>query len=130
MSERRFRHTPGGLSSVGLLVVYRRRIVGGRVVRRLSEGLERIADERGRQIVAKAVMPDHTNLFVRVGPTVGCAGAYRRRIARVLGREFPRPHSHAMALWSPSYFAASDGYVSESTVRRDIEHRWKAVMGP
>ena len=78
MSERRFRHTPGGLSSVGLLVVYRRRIVGAGVVRRLSEGLERIADERGRQIVAKAVMPDHTNLFVRVGPTVGCAGAYRR----------------------------------------------------
>src|ERR1700722_20387564 len=44
MSERRFRLTPGGVSSVGLLVVwcpmYRRRIVGGRVVRRLSAGLE------------------------------------------------------------------------------------------
>jgi putative transposase len=104
-----------------------RRRAGGPPAKRGAGG---IADERGWQIVAKAVLPDHTNLFVRVGPTVCCAGAYRRGIARVLGREFPRPHSHAMALWSPSYFAASDRYVSESTVRRDIEHRWKAVMGP
>jgi len=27
-----------------------------------------------------------------------------------------------------SYFAASVGYVSESTVRRYIEHQWDAVM--
>jgi REP element-mobilizing transposase RayT len=30
-------------------------------------------------------------------------------------------------LWSPSSFVASVGYVSESTVRRLIEHRWDAV---
>lgn len=30
-------------------------------------------------------------------------------------------------LWSPSYFAASVGYVSELTVRRYIEHQWDAV---
>ncbi len=33
----------------------------------------------------------------------------------------------AKVLWSPSYFAASVGYVSESTVRRYIEHQWDAV---
>ena len=32
--------------------------------------------------------------------------------------------SFAKVLWSPSYFAASVGYVSESTVRRYIEHQW------
>jgi len=31
-------------------------------------------------------------------------------------------------LWSPSYFAASVGYVSESMVCRYIEHQWDAVM--
>lgn len=30
-------------------------------------------------------------------------------------------------LWSPSCFAASVGDVSESTVRRYIEHQWDAV---
>ena len=47
MSERRFRRTPGGVSSLGLHVVwcpkYRRRILGGRVVRRRGELLEQIA---------------------------------------------------------------------------------------
>ncbi|WP_081272086.1 transposase [Mycobacteroides immunogenum] len=34
----------------------------------------------------------------------------------------------AKVLWSPaSYFAASVGYVSESMVRRYIEHQWDAV---
>ena len=49
MSERRFRRTPGGVSSLGLHVVwcpkYRRRILGGRVARRLSEPLEQVARE-------------------------------------------------------------------------------------
>jgi putative transposase len=30
-------------------------------------------------------------------------------------------------LWSPSYFASSVGCVSESTVRRYIEHQWDKV---
>ena len=76
-------------------------------------------------------MPDHVHLFVRVGPTVAPARvvrAFTGGIAQVLRREFPRLRSHARALWSPWYFAASDGHGSESTVRRDIEHRWEAVM--
>jgi REP-associated tyrosine transposase len=39
--------------------------------------------------------------------------AYLRRLVKVL--------------WSPSYFAASVGSVSESTVRRYIERQWGAV---
>ena len=56
MSERGFRRTLGGVSSLGLHVVwcpkYRRRILGGRVARRLSVLLEQVADEHGWQIVA------------------------------------------------------------------------------
>ena len=118
MSERRFRRTPGGVSSLGLRVVwcpkYRRRTVGGRVARRLSELLEQIAGEHGWQIMAKEVMPDHVQLFVRVGPTDAPAQvvrAFKGRTARLLGCEFRHLGSHATVLWSPSYFAASVGYV-------------------
>lgn len=136
MSERRFCRTPGGVCSLGLHVVwcpkYRRRVLGGRVACRLGELLEQIADERGWQTVAKEVMPDHVvHLFVRVGPTDAAAAAvvraFKGRTARVLRREFPYLRNHAKVLWSPSYFAASVGYVSESTVRRYIEHQWDAV---
>jgi putative transposase len=135
MSERRFRRTPGGVSSLGLHVVwcptYRRRILGGRVARRLSELLEQVADEHGWQIVAKEVMPDHVHLFVRVCPTDAPASVvrvFKGRTARVLRQEFPHLRKHAKVLWSPSYFAASVGYLLESAVRRDIEHQCDAVM--
>ncbi|PBA08604.1 IS200/IS605 family transposase [Mycobacterium avium] len=134
MSERRFRCTPGGVCSLGLHLVwcpkYRRRILGGRVAARCDELLEQIASEHGWQIVAKEVMLDHVHLFVRVGPADAPAmvvRAFKGRTARVLRHEFPYLRRLAKVLWSPSYFAASVGYVSESTVRRYIEHQWDAV---
>jgi putative transposase len=134
MSERRFRRSPGGVSWLGLHVVwcpkYRRRILGGRVARRCGELLGQIADEHGRQIVAKEVMPDHVHLFVRVWPSGAPAAvvrAFKGRTARVLHQELPHLRNHTKVLWSPSYFAVSVGYVSESTVRRYIEHQWDAV---
>ena len=135
MSERRVRRTSGGVCSLGLHLVwcpkYRRRVLGGRVARRCGELLEQVAAERGWQIVAKEVMPDHVHLFVRVGPTEAPPAvlrAFKGRTARVLRQEFPLLRNHAKVLLSPSYFAASVGYVSESTVRRYIEHQWEAVM--
>jgi len=44
----------------------------------------------------------------------------------VLRHEFPWL-AKSKVLWSKSYFAASVGYVSESTVRRYIEHQWDAI---
>lgn len=134
MSERRFRRPPGGVCSLGLHLVwcpkYRRRILGRRVAARCDELLEQIASGHGWQIVAKEVMPDHVHLFVRVGPTDAPAmvvRAFKGRTARVLRHEFAYLRGLAKVLWSPSYFAASVGYVSESTVRRYIEHQCNAV---
>ena len=133
MSQGRFRRTPGGVCWLGLQLVwcpnYRRRILGGRVAVRCGERLERIAGEHGWQIVAKEVMPDRVHLVVRVGPTGAPAAvvrALKERPARVLRSEFPCLRGFATVLWSPSS-AASVSDVSESTVRRSIEHRWDTV---
>jgi len=135
MPERRFRHTPGGVCSLGLHLVwcpkYRRRVVGGRVARRLDELMGQIAAEHGWQIVAGEVMPDHVHLFMRVGPAdapVSVARAVKGRTTRELRRAFPYLRNHAKVLWSPSYLAVSVGYVSEMAVRRYIEHQWDAVL--
>jgi putative transposase len=67
---------------------------------------------------------------VRVGPTDAPASvvrAFKGRTARVLRAEFPYLRRFVKVLWSPSYFATSVGYVSESAVRRYIEHQWDAV---
>ena len=71
-------------------------------------------------------MPDYGYLFVRVGPSdapASVVGAFKGRSARVPTAGVPVPALRfAKVLWSPSYFAASVGYVWESTVRRYIEH--------
>ena len=134
MSERRFRRTPGGVCSLGLHLVWcprsRRRVLGGRVAARYGELLEQVAAEHGWEVVAKEVMPDHVHLFVQVGPTDAPAAVVRAlegRTARLLRAEFPYLRRFARVLWSPSYFAASVGCVSQSTVRRYSEHQWDAV---
>jgi REP element-mobilizing transposase RayT/ribosomal protein L37AE/L43A len=72
MSGLRFRCAPGGGHSLGLHLVwcpkYRRRVLGGRVARRLDELIGQIADGHGWQIVAFEMMPDHVHVFVRLGP--------------------------------------------------------------
>jgi putative transposase len=108
---------------------YRRRLLGGRVAIGLAELVEQIATENGWQIVAKEVMADHVHLFVRVRRIDAPAEVVRRfrgRTARVLRQEF-RWLARSKVLCSPSYFAASVGYVSEATVRRYLEHQWDAV---
>jgi REP-associated tyrosine transposase len=107
---------------------YSRRILGGRVARRLEELLEQSAAERGWRIVGNEVMPDPVHVFVRIGPTdaptllvrkfKGCA-------ARMLRGGFSHPLRLARACWS--YFAASVGSVPGSTACRCIEHQWDAV---
>jgi putative transposase len=75
-------------------------------------------------------MPDHVHLYVGVGPADAPAQAVRAfegRTARVLRAEFPHLCRFAKVLWSPSYFAASVGYVSGSTVRHYIEDQWDVV---
>ena len=82
--------------------------------------LERVAGERGWQVVAKEVLPDHVRVFVRVGPTDAPAAvvrAFEGRTARVVRQE----------LWSPLSLVGAVGYVWEWAVRRHIEHRWDAV---
>jgi putative transposase len=91
---------------------YRRRVLGG------------------RHIVVREVMPDRVHLPVRVGPADAPGAAVRaftHHTARLLPHEFSQHGRFAKVLWSSSYFAASVGYVSESTMRSHIGHRWDAV---
>jgi putative transposase len=116
MSERCFGRTPGG-----------------RVAARCGQLPEQVAAEHGWEIVAKEVVADHVYLFVGVGPADSSARVVRAfkgctaRVLRAEVRQLCRFAKVAKVLWSPSYFAASVGYVSESTVRRYIEHQWDEV---
>jgi putative transposase len=126
MSDTRFRRSAGGVTSLGLHILwcptYRKRVLGGRVALRLNE----LLDENDWKIADRDVMPDHVHVFVRIRLTDSPAKVARKfkgRTSRVLRAEFAWL-GRKRVLWSTSYFATSVGYVSEQTVRRYIEHRW------
>jgi putative transposase len=129
---RKVRRYSGGVYGLGLHVVwcpkYRRRVLGGRVAVRLRELIEARASERGWEIVALEVMPDHVHLFVKHEPKASVsyvANQFKGFTSRVLREEFPHLKSSMPTLWSSSFFVASVGAVSADTVQRYIDTQWE-----
>lgn len=131
---RKVRQFSGGVYDLGLHVVwcskYRRKVLGGRVAARLDELIREKADERGWDIVALEVMPDHVHLFVKHDPKSSpsyIANQFKGYSSRVLRSEFPHLKSRLPTLWSSSYFVASVGVVSAATVQQYIDSQWEKV---
>lgn len=128
MDDARYAKNAGAVFSLKFHLVwtpkYRRAVLISPVDVRLKELLFEVAEERGMTLHASEVMPDHVHLFVEADPTLCVAEIVNRlkgRSSRVLRQEFPALRSRLPTLWSRSYFAASVGAVSETTIRRYIE---------
>lgn len=109
---------------------YRRPVLTGAVAERLEELLHAKADEKGWEIVALEVMPDHVHLFVKHDPKASAsyvANQFKGSTSRVLRQEFGHLRSRLPTLWSSSYFVASVGAVSQETVRRYIDTQWERL---
>ena len=80
------------------------------------------------QIIALEVMPDDVHLFVKTHPTDSpshVANLFKGLTSRVLREEFPHLKSRLPTLWSRSYFVATVGAVSASTVQRYIDTQYE-----
>jgi putative transposase len=119
--------TSGAVHRIGLHLVwcpkYRRPVLAGRVADRLRSLIQAKCAERGWTVEALEVMPDHVHLVVCTGPDASpalVAHQCKGFTSRVLRAEFPHLRSRLPTLWSRSYFVASVGRVSETTIRRYI----------
>lgn len=128
MSDSRYAKNAGAVFSLKYHVVwcpkYRREVLVNGVDARLKELLAEIADEHGMKLHAVEVMPDHVHLFVEADPTWGVTeivNRFKGRTSRILRQEFKTLRTRLPTLWSRSYFAATVGAVSETTIRRYIE---------
>jgi putative transposase len=131
-ATRQVRTFPGGVYDLGLHVVwclkYPRPVLGGKVAARLRELIGQKATERGWEIIALEVMPDHVHLFVKHDPKASAsyvANQFKGYTSHALRSEFPHLRSWLPTLWSKSYFAASAGAVPAETVRRYIDARYE-----
>ena len=123
-----YRHNTGAVFSLRYHLVwcpkYRRPVLVGGVAERLKALVAEKAVEIGATLHALEVMPDHVHLSLESDPTrapAHLAAQFKGYTSHVLRREFPSLRSRLPTLWSRSYFIASIGHVSETTITRYIE---------
>lgn len=96
----------------------------------LTDILHSIAKDKGWEILAVEVMPDHIHLFVSVPPSISpseVVKCFKGQSARKLLVEFPelvQQRDYRASFWAPSYFVASAGDVSSETIKAYIEGQY------
>jgi len=108
---------------------YRRQILVGKIKERLEEIMKNVALENGWEITAKEVMPNHVHLFVSANVKSKPESVVKRfkgRSSRYLRKEFPELLKMP-TLWTRSYFLATAGNVSASTIKKYIEQQWDKI---
>lgn len=105
---------------------YRRKILSGQVATVTEDVLRIVANEKGWEIIALEVMPDHVHLFVSAPPKFAPAEivkALKGWSARRVLMAFPdlAQKTGRGTLWAPSYYVGTAGSVSAETIRSYIE---------
>ena len=102
----------------------RKPLLTGQLKDRLLQLVEQKCAEKGWDIIELAVQPDHVHLFVRVWPIDSVAEIVKELkgfTSFTLRQEFKPIVSKLPSLWTRSYFAATEGFVSAETIQKYIE---------
>lgn len=97
----------------------------GKIKKRLEQIIREVAEEKGIDVLALTVNPDHLHLFVSADPVVSAhkiVKAFKGRSSRLLRQEFPEL-LRLPSLWTRSYFVSTAGNVSSETIKRYIEEQ-------
>lgn len=103
---------------------YRRKVITGKIEKRLRQLLEQKTAEIGCKIIALETMPDHLHIFLQATPTVApnrLVAALKGHTSRVLRQEFPELTSRLPSLWTRSYFVSTHGHVSAEAIKKYVE---------
>lgn len=101
----------------------KRKVLTGAIATRVRQIFAELAIEKGWDILALEVAPDHIHLFISVKPTDTphlIIKAFKGRSSRYLRQEFPELLK-LPSLWTSSYFVSTAGNISSESVRKYIE---------
>ncbi len=101
----------------------RKKVLTGNISTRLKQIFLDLAVEKGWDILALEVAPDHVHLFVSVKPTDTphlIVKSFKGRSSNYLRKEFPELKK-LPTLWTNSYFVSTAGNVSSAVIKRYIE---------
>ncbi|MEG3927926.1 IS200/IS605 family transposase [Microcoleus sp. D3_18a_C4] len=101
----------------------RKKVLVGGLATRLREIFLALSIEKGWDILALEVAPDHVHLFVAVKPMDTPAlvvKSFKGRSSHDLRAEFPELKK-LPSLWTSSYFVSTAGNISSEVVKKYIE---------
>jgi putative transposase len=105
----------------------RKKVLTGNIKTRLEAIIYEVAKEKGIDVLAFEVMPDHIHLFVSAYPDITVhriIKAFKGRSSNLLRKEFPELLK-LPTLWTHSYFVSTAGNVSSETIQKYIEAQSK-----
>ena len=101
----------------------RKRVLVGDIATRLRQVFAELTVEKGWDILALEVAPDHIHLFVSVKPTDTphlVVKAFKGRSSYILRKEFP-DLKKLPSLWTNSYFISTASSVCSEVIKKYIE---------
>lgn len=104
---------------------YRRKVLVGKVEKRMNEMVHQKAKELGCQIIALEIMPDHSHLFIQANPKLSpnlIIGQIKGYTSRMLRKEFPELLKMP-TLWTRSYFVSTHRHISDRLIKKYIEEQ-------
>jgi len=105
---------------------YRKKILNGKIEKRLRELVEEKSKCIGCRIIALEIMPDHVHLFIQGNPKISpnsIIGQIKGYTSRMLRKEFAEVKSRLPTLWTRSYFVSTHGHISDSLIQKYIEEQ-------
>ena len=109
---------------------YRYKILDDEAVREtVKQAIISKADELGCSVIALEIMPDHVHLSLSALPRFSPAelvGKIKGVSGSRVAARFPQIKKRGK-IWSNSYFCATTGSVSTSTIKKYIESQWTRI---
>ena len=111
-------------------VKYRRRILRGKVAASLKSILEEVCFDKGFELKAIEIMPDHLHVFVSAKPKFSPTYIYKM-LKGIGSRKLFLKHPEirnllwGKHLWNPSTYVETIGHISPDVVKKYIEDQKK-----
>ena len=107
---------------------YRKRVLQGKLARRLKELLELCAEANGWKMDEINIQPDHVHLIVQFVPTISVSRMmqlFKGRTSRALRKEFPELEEFywGNSFWAEGYFAETVGVCNLNTIREYVRNQ-------
>lgn len=107
-------------------VKYRKQLLTGKIEKRLKEIIDEVCSEKGVELKAIEVMPDHVHVLIDVDPRQPLhllIKAFKGRTSNKLRKEFKILTTRVPSLWTRSYFCCTVGHISEEIIQKYIEEQ-------